>query len=113
MKRFLLAGAAVLMAASASFAQQPPPPPPPAPPAADAAGNPGGPPPPPPPLRHGPAEMGPGPDGMRGPPPPPPSKGAHFRIEDGERRIDLKCADDEPMKACADLLMQVIDKLND
>jgi hypothetical protein len=53
--------------------------------------------------------------GFRGhrppPPPPPPSKAAHFRIEDGNTRIDLKCAEDEPMKACADLLLQVMDRL--
>ncbi|MBB3648769.1 type IV secretory pathway VirB10-like protein [Rhizobium sp. BK619] len=51
--------------------------------------------------------------GFRGhrPPPPPPSKAAHFRIEDGDTRIDLKCAEDEPMKACADLLLQVMDRL--
>ncbi len=51
--------------------------------------------------------------GFRGhrPPPPPPSKAAHFRIEDGNTRIDLKCAEDEPMKVCADLLLQVMDRL--
>jgi hypothetical protein len=51
--------------------------------------------------------------GFRGhrPPPPPPSKAAHFRIEDGNTQIDLKCAEDEPMKACADLLLQVMDRL--
>ena len=42
---------------------------------------------------------------------PPPSKAARFRIEDGDTRIDLKCAEDEPMKACADLLLQVMDRL--
>ncbi|MFF2319505.1 hypothetical protein ACFVTJ_00475 [Agrobacterium sp. NPDC058088] len=46
-------------------------------------------------------------------PPPPPSKAAHFWIEDGERKIDVKCADDEPMKACADIMMQIIDKMNE
>jgi len=25
--------------------------------------------------------------------------------------IDIKCADDEPMKACSDTLMQVLDRL--
>jgi hypothetical protein len=49
--------------------------------------------------------------GFRGHRPPPPSKAAHFRIEDGNTRIDLKCAEDEPMKACADLLLQVMDRL--
>lgn len=49
-----------------------------------------------------------------GPPPPPfpmPSKAAHFMIQDGPRRIDVKCADDEPTKVCADTLLQIIDKL--
>lgn len=50
-----------------------------------------------------------------GPPPPPPfrmpSKAAHFMIEDGPRRIDVKCADDEPTKVCADTVLQIIDKL--
>lgn len=49
--------------------------------------------------------------GFHGHRPPPPSKAAHFRIEDGDTRIDLKCAEDEPMKACADLLLQVMDRL--
>lgn len=44
---------------------------------------------------------------------PPPSKGAHFRLEQGETKIDIKCADDEPMKACSDILMQLIDKINE
>jgi hypothetical protein len=66
-------------------------------------------------MERGPGPDGPGPDGPRGhmPPPPPPSKGAHFRIESGETKIDVKCADDEPMKACADIMMQLIDKMND
>ena len=34
-----------------------------------------------------------------------------FVPEDGNTRIDLKCAEDEPMKACADLLLQVMDRL--
>ena len=50
-----------------------------------------------------------------GPPPPPPfpmpSKAAHFVIKDGSRRIDVKCADDEPTKVCADTVLQIIDKL--
>jgi hypothetical protein len=51
-----------------------------------------------------------GPDGHR-PPPPPPSKAAHYRVETRDVKIDLKCADDEPAKACSDLLMSTIDKL--
>ncbi|MEZ2131337.1 MULTISPECIES: hypothetical protein [unclassified Sinorhizobium] len=49
---------------------------------------------------------------MRGHPPlPPPSKAARFRIEDGDVKIDIKCADDEPTKVCADLLLQTLDRL--
>jgi hypothetical protein len=40
-----------------------------------------------------------------------PSKAAHFRIEDGDKKIDIKCADDEPTKVCAEVLLQLIDKL--
>jgi hypothetical protein len=46
-----------------------------------------------------------------GPPPPPPSKAAHFRVEQGDNAIDVKCADDEPMRACADIAMQFLDRL--
>lgn len=45
-------------------------------------------------------------------PPPPPSKAAHFWIEDGQTKIDVKCADDEPTKVCADVLMKIMDKLS-
>jgi len=109
MKKLVIAGAAFLIAAGSSFAQQPPPPPGPA----DAGSRADAPPPPPPPGPGGPREAGwrDGPHGKRTPPPP--SKAAHFRIEDGERKIDVKCADDEPMKACADIMMQIIDKMNE
>jgi hypothetical protein len=124
MNRLLFTGLALTMLAGSAFAQQPPAPPPPGePPVADQQA----PPPPPPPggpdgmtapgEPHGPAGGPPrGPErgefGFRGHrPPPPPSKAAHFRIEDGDTRIDIKCADDEPTKVCADLLLQVIDKL--
>lgn len=134
MQRLLLSGLALTALAGTAFAQQPP-----APPSAGtppAAVEPGTPPPPPPPpsasedgerMTDRPdARPGDRPDyrwhgsrgdrgfrGFRGhrPLPPPPSKAAHFRIEDGNTRIDLKCAEDEPMKACADLLLQVMDRL--
>ncbi|THF49323.1 hypothetical protein [Allorhizobium terrae] len=122
MKRYVMSALALAALTGTAFAQQPPAPPAPAgaPPAADAVmppPPPGGPadpqdraaPPPPPP--RGP-EGAMGPRGHRPPPPPPPSKAAHFRVEDGETKIDIKCADDEPMKACADILLQVIDRLN-
>jgi len=44
-------------------------------------------------------------------PPPPPSKAAHFRIEQGDNAIDVKCPDDEPMRACVDVTMQFLDRL--
>jgi hypothetical protein len=44
-------------------------------------------------------------------PPPPPSKAAHFRVEQGDDTVDVKCADDEPMRACADIAMQFLDRL--
>ncbi len=40
-----------------------------------------------------------------------PSKAARFHIETGEANIGIKCADDEPMKACADFTLQVLDKI--
>lgn len=97
---FALAGAATLLLGTAAIAQTPPPPRGPRPgPEADA-------PPPPPPPPGGPRR---GPDGP--PPPPPPSKAAHFIFERGDARIDVKCADDEPTKACADTITQLLDKL--
>jgi hypothetical protein len=43
--------------------------------------------------------------------PPPPSKGAHVILERGDARIDLKCADDDATKACADIALQLVDRL--
>lgn len=98
MKRLLcLAGAATLLLGTAAMAQTPPPPRGPRPgPEADAPPPPGGP-------RRA--------DGPPPPPPPPPSKAAHFIFERGDARIDVKCADDEPTKACADTIVQLLDKL--
>jgi hypothetical protein len=45
-------------------------------------------------------------------PPPSRSKAAHFSIVDGNTKINIKCADDEPTKVCADLLLQILDKLS-
>jgi hypothetical protein len=85
----------------------PPPPPPPgvAPPLMSPgaeAGDMNGPPPPPPPG-------GPGPRSQR--PPPPPERAAHFRLQRGDALLDVKCADEESMKTCADLALQMIDRL--
>lgn len=108
----LLTGFSLSLAAGSAMAQDTPPPPPAPPVASDAMA----PPPPPPAGPRGPEEAmrgGKGPHGPEGhrPPPPPPSKAAHYRIETDDVKIDLKCADDEPAKACADLLMSTIDKL--
>jgi len=127
MKRLLVSGMAFAAMATATLAQQPPAPPeqmaPPAP--QDHAA------PPPPPSepdvivhaddasprdRAGPPKDDNRPDmGLyrhhRQMPPPPPSKAAHFRVENGGTKIDIKCADDEPTKVCADVLLQLIDKL--
>ncbi|CAA2158688.1 hypothetical protein MBRA_03948 [Methylobacterium brachiatum] len=110
-----LAGAAALLLGTAAIAQTPPP-------GGPRPGPEAGAPPPPPravpgavPVRTGrPAapggpQRGPGPDGP--PPPPPPPKGAHFRLERGDTRIDVKCADEDSMKACADITLQLVDKL--
>ena len=109
MKTLTLTALLVALGATAALAQAPPPPP----------GGPAGarpsmdaPPPPPPPGGPRGAMDGPPPPppGMR-PPPPPPSKAAHFRVEQGDMKVDVKCADDEPMKACADIAIQMIDKV--
>jgi hypothetical protein len=115
MRRLVLSIIGLAALAGTAVAQQPPaasPPPP--PPAGDRAPPPSG-----PdasasgdrarPLPHGP-------DGdmafhAHRPPPPPPSKAAHFRIEDGDAKVDIKCADDEPMKVCSEIVLQGLDRL--
>ncbi len=42
----------------------------------------------------------------------PPSKAAHFRFTRGDGTIDVKCADDEPMRACVDATVMLLDKLH-
>ena len=114
MRYILFTAAGLAMLTGLAVAQEQAPPPPPAPidqagPADDA--------PPPPPPGHGPKDDH-GPKGERGPragrdgerPPPPPSKAAHIRLEKGDMKLDVKCADDEPMKVCADIAMQLLDK---
>jgi hypothetical protein len=110
MKALLLSGFVIALLTGGAFAQasgQPPTPPPPG--AAPSSVGPGaeagdinGPPPPPPPD-------GPGPRGQRLPPPP--ERAAHFRLQRGDALVDVKCADEEPMKACADLALQMVDRL--
>lgn len=90
---FVFGVSAVILLGGVAMAQ----PAPPAPPRAPGAEMP----PPPPP--------GPGPRHDMAPPPPP--KGAHFKLRIDEQRVDVKCADDEPMKACADIVMQMADRV--
>ena len=104
-------GVAAALLATAALAQPPQPPSsggarPPAPGAAPSPSpQPGG------PNTTGQAPQPPA-GGPRGEAPlPPPSKAAHFRVEQGDNAIDVKCADDEPMRACADIAMQFLDRL--
>ena len=39
------------------------------------------------------------------------NKAAHIRIEDGDAAIDVKCADDDTTKACAEVTLQILDKV--
>ncbi|MGI3898973.1 MAG: hypothetical protein ACRYGP_00900 [Janthinobacterium lividum] len=78
------------------------PPPPPGGPRA-AAPLPGGP--------GGPSMMADrGPDGRRVPPPPPP-RGAHIDLQRGDLHVEVKCAEEETTKTCADSAMQMLDHL--
>jgi hypothetical protein len=77
-----------------------PPPPPPGGPQADMDDA-GAPPPPPPPGA-------PAPRGIR---PPPPSNTAHFHLQRGDAMVDVNCAEGESMKACGDLALQMVDRL--
>jgi hypothetical protein len=102
-------GVAATLFATIAFAQPPQPPSnSPRSPAPGAAPS-------PPPQSNGPTATGPAPQPSLGAPlserPPPPSKAAHFRIEQGDNAIDVKCADEEPMRACSDIAMQFLDRL--
>ena len=39
-------------------------------------------------------------------------RGARYRIEDGRMKISFRCPDGEPAQDCADLLLQVLDRLH-
>ncbi len=39
------------------------------------------------------------------------NKAARFQFERGDASVDIKCAADEPMRACADAAMLLMDKL--
>jgi hypothetical protein len=101
---------AAALLATAAFAQ------PPQPPSNGQRPSPPGAAPPPPPQPGGTiAVTGQAPQPPAGSPrsegSPPPSKAAHFRVEQGDNAIDVKCADEEPMRACADIAMQLLDRL--
>ncbi|KEQ03631.1 hypothetical protein GV67_13090 [Pseudorhizobium pelagicum] len=38
-------------------------------------------------------------------------RGARYRIQNGRMKISFRCADGEPAQDCADLLLQVLDRL--
>jgi hypothetical protein len=90
MKAYLISGVMLAMLAGAAHAQ---------------AVGPGG-------ISGPGAPVGPGPVGAPpAPPKAPPSKAAHFILPDGDALVDVKCADDESMKICADITLQILDKL--
>ncbi len=103
-------GVGVVLAAGVAVAQVPNAPPPDAPPP-QAPGTRG-------PMAEMGGDMGPGEHrhgwggmmrGMRHGPPP--SKAARFMIRRGDSVVAIKCADDEPMKACVDAGSALLDKL--
>ncbi|MBC9177384.1 hypothetical protein [Pseudoroseomonas ludipueritiae] len=115
MKKILMLGAGLaLMGATSVAMAQAPQPPAAAPQTTEAA-------PPPPPggpgmHRHGMRGPG-GPGMMHGPgphrfgPPPPPSKAASFNFQNGDMRIRIRCAEDEPMQNCVNAASALIDKV--
>ncbi|MCW6509981.1 hypothetical protein [Lichenifustis flavocetrariae] len=42
---------------------------------------------------------------------PPPTKAARFRLEAGDISLGMTCPEDEPLKACAEFTLQLLDKL--
>lgn len=108
MKLLLITAAVLSLSTNLTFAQDAPNAPPNPPPKADGDRAPNAPPP-------GPRERDRDGDEWRMRPmadrPPPRERGARFRIENGRTTIDLRCADGEPTKDCADLLLQVLDRL--
>lgn len=114
MKVALCTGLALSLLAGAALAQTAPQTPTPPVGTDDGPGLPHNPPPPPPGDRGGrgwdAGDMGrerPWHHSMA-----PPSKAARFRIETGDVKLGIKCADDEPMKSCADFTLQLLDELN-
>lgn len=104
----LLAAVGVVLAGTGFAVAQPAPPPGAPPPGGPGPMGEGG----PPAMRHG-GMMGGmmegGPHGMRHMMRP--SKAARFHFERGEAVADIKCADDETMRACVDAASTLLDKL--
>ena len=127
MKAWLLSGFVIALLTGGAFAQANGQPPPSAPGmAAPPPSAPGLAPPPPPPFGESPPSVSPDAeaddmDGLRrrrlpvAPvlevSAPLPERAAHFRLQRGDALIDVKCADEEPMKACAELALQMVDRL--
>ena len=128
MKALLLSGLTLAILTGSALAQATgqPPTPPTQGMAAPPPFAPGLAPPPPPPLGVAPPPMGRGVDAgdVDGPPPPPrgpaprgqrptptPERAAHFRLQRGDALLDVKCAEEESMKTCADLALQMADRL--
>jgi len=59
------------------------------------------------------APVGPGPTEPQrtGPPKAPNGRAAHFILQDGGTRVDVKCANDDSMRTCADITLQFLEKL--
>jgi len=94
--------AAVLIAGISAAVAQPAPPPPAPPPAPEASGGAmGG---PMERMRHGPMHSGMM-GMMHG------SRGAHFVFGKGDQVADIRCADNEPTRACVDAASALMDKL--
>ena len=109
LSRALHMACACILVAGAAHAQAMPAPPPGAPVLnADAA--------PPPPLAGPDADAPPPPPpGGPGHRPPPPPRGAAFMIDrglNGTMRVDVKCAERDSTKDCANITSQFIEKLN-
>jgi len=114
MKALLISSLAIAVLVGGAWAQTPPPPPSAPSPSIGVAA-------PPPPPTGGPDAMNArpgvsplpagGPRDPRTPPPPPPSRAAHFRIQHGDTFVEVKCADDEAAKTCADFTLQLLDRV--
>lgn len=107
MKNLLLSVAALSLCAGIACAQVAAPEAPPADTADPSASA------PPPPPDGAPAPMPgtqPGPGADRRGPPPAPSRAAHFRLEGAGNVLDVQCAENEPMQACADIALRLLDR---